>query len=112
MREDLLGGGVGIGALVPDVAAILVEEAVDVRVGVMEAPRTRPAVGAGVESGVAVRRLDALQLGRRHVQRLVPRHRHARLPAPARGRESVGEGKSVSGSVSTGGSPAPKKNNK
>ncbi len=54
------------------VATDRVEEAMDLALGVVEAPGTGPPVAPPVDGVVPMRRADTIQLGRQHVERRVP----------------------------------------
>jgi hypothetical protein len=48
------GGGAGVGVRGADIAADRVEKALELRLGVIKAPRARPAVGTAEDGVVAV----------------------------------------------------------
>ena len=94
VREDDLHGRAAVAVDRGGVAAVAVEEAVQQALRVMEAPGAAPAVGAAVDGGVAVLALDARELARGQVERLVPAdldegvlsaRRAARRPPASRG---------------------------
>ena len=72
VRQDHLHGRAAVAVDRRGVAAVEVQEAVQQALRVMEAARAPPAVGAAVDRCVAVLGLDARELARRQVERLVP----------------------------------------
>ena len=87
VRQDDLHRGAAVAVDRRRVAAVEVEEAVQQALRMMEAARAAPAVGAAVDRCVAVLGLDARELARRQVERLVPADLDERvLPARARRR--------------------------
>ena len=72
VRQDDLHGRAAVAVDRGRVAAVEIEEAVQEPLGVMEAARAPPAVGAAVDRRVAVLGLDARELARRQIECLVP----------------------------------------
>lgn len=83
VRQDHLGRGVAVGVDRAGVAARHVEEAMDLAMGVVKAPRARPAVGAGIDRLRPVLAPHPRDLTRDQVEGLVPVERHEGLGAAA-----------------------------
>src|SRR5262249_1654490 len=82
---------VAVGVHRPHVAAVEVQEAMELALGVMEAPGARPAVGAAEDTPAAVEVVDPTQLPRHPVDGGRPAHGHERLAPTA----AVGPGPAV-----------------
>ncbi len=74
VRQDHLHRRAAVAVDRGGVAAVEVEEAMQQALRMVEAPGTAPAVRAAVDGGIAVLGLDARELARRQVERLVPAH--------------------------------------
>jgi hypothetical protein len=81
--DDDLGGGGRVAVDGGGIAAELLEEAVHLALGVVEASGAGPAVGAGEDGRVAVGVLDAAELPGDQVERPLPAHLHEGLRPPA-----------------------------